>query len=108
MTLCIYLHQQQQHHHNKRPHRTWAVGGHKIFTPEGCLSMHNELRARHQDTGSVTYDDALQESARRTAAFLSTSTNTEIDGYVCKLYYFSVYSILNSHTDWTLTFLKLH
>ena len=84
MTLCIYLHQ-YHNNNNEHPHRSWVVGGHKIFTPEGCLSMHNTLRARHQDTGSVTYDDALEASARRSAEFLSTSIISEKDGYVCHI-----------------------
>ena len=46
------------------------VNSHNEFTPEACLSVHNQLRALHKDTLSVEYDAELEKSAEESAKFV--------------------------------------
>ena len=68
ITLCIYFYTEPG---------DWLVQAHNNFTRDGCLAIHNALRKRHADTNAVTYDVELESSARLSATFLSSSSNSE-------------------------------
>ncbi|XP_066935068.1 uncharacterized protein [Clytia hemisphaerica] len=53
------------------------VKSHNEFTPEGCLLVHNELRALHKDTLSVEYDAELEKSAEQSANFVKATGGGE-------------------------------
>jgi len=56
-----------------------SVLGHMEFSRTACLAIHNELRALHQDTGSVAYDMDLEKSANSTAGILFSQDSFEVD-----------------------------
>lgn len=58
---------------------SYVTHAHKEFTPEGCLAIHNKLRALHKDTNDVMYDAELEKSAKDSAQFLSFSDSSEVD-----------------------------
>ena len=49
---------------------------HLDFTIEGCLSAHNALRGRHEETSNVEYDTDLEKSAKDVADFLRVTDDS--------------------------------